>query len=126
MKVPSPKELGIFVRERRREHGWTQLELASRVGVQPLWISQFERGKATAQIGLVMRTLKALNAALSVGDAVPSGGGGIATVVDLDSLVQPNAEEIIIEPDETMEQAIRRTMKEEKNTGAANGKASES
>ena len=92
MKVQSAKELGIFVREQRRERGWTQAELASRAGVQALWISQFECGKPTARIGLVIQTLKALDVTLSVGgQAVPGSNTG-ARSVDLDSIVQPITE----------------------------------
>ena len=46
----------------------TQVQLAEQVGVQALWVSQFERGKATAQIGLVLRTLKTLNIPLHLGE----------------------------------------------------------
>lgn len=90
MNVQSPQELGVLVREERKKRGWTQAVLARRVGVQPLWISEFERGKTTAQIGLVFRTLKALEISISVGESKRkglSGEGGYG--VDLDSLVRP-------------------------------------
>lgn len=94
MNVQSPQELGVLVREERKKRGWTQAALAERVGVRPLWISEFERGKTTAQIGLVLRTLKALDLAISV--AKPGRSGGKGTVVDLDSLVRPP---LIVEED---------------------------
>lgn len=88
MNINSAKDLGALVRSERKRRGWTQKDLASEVGVRPLWISHFERGKTTAQVGLVIRTLRALDLVLSVGDgAGPSGSKG--TVIDLDALVQP-------------------------------------
>lgn len=86
MKVQSPQDLGILVREERKKQGWTQAELADRVGVKPLWISAFERGKTTAQIGLVFRTIKALGMNISVDKAERPGGTG--TVIDLNALIQ--------------------------------------
>lgn len=68
MIINSAKELGTLVRSERRRRDWSQRELAERVGVSPLWISNFERGKSTAHIGLVLRTLKALDVKLRVGE----------------------------------------------------------
>lgn len=68
MIINSAKELGTLVRSERRRRGWSQRELAERVGVSPLWVSNFERGKSTAHIGLVLRTLKALDVKLRVGE----------------------------------------------------------
>ena len=43
-----------------------QAELAKRLGVSAKWLSQFENGKATAQIGLVIRVLHELGFELRV------------------------------------------------------------
>lgn len=65
--------MGAYVREQRRLLGWTQQELADKVGVRRLWVVQFEQGKSSAQLGLALRTLKALgislNAPLRAGDS---------------------------------------------------------
>ena len=117
MKVQSPQDLGILVREERKKQGWTQAELADRVGVKPLWISAFERGKTTAQIGLVFRTIKALGLNLSVGKA--ERPGGVGTVIDLGALVQTRQEvpdEMIVQPGESLDDAMRKTMIEGKGT----------
>ena len=116
MKIQSPQDLGAYVRVERKKRRWTQAELASRAGVKPLWISQFERGKPSAQIGLVMRTLKALGLVISVDDSTRSAGG--ATGVDLDTLVQPLPEEVAVEPGETTDEATRRAMTDEEEKGA--------
>lgn len=91
MMVRSVKDLGALVRDRRNHLGWSQSELASRIGVQRLWVSQFEAGKTTAHIGLVLRTLRALDLELQVGEA-PSAGSGAAGsgLVDLDALLDRN------------------------------------
>ncbi len=60
MNIRSAKEMGALVRSRRQQCNWTQSELAERADVSALWISQLERGKPTAQFGLVLRTLKEL------------------------------------------------------------------
>lgn len=87
VRIQSVQDLGILIRYARLRRKWTQAELASRVGVQPLWISQFERGKTTAQVDLVLRTLKALDLALLVED--PSHTSGKSSDVDLDALLGP-------------------------------------
>ncbi|MGY8643516.1 MAG: helix-turn-helix domain-containing protein [Verrucomicrobiales bacterium] len=105
MNVQSPQELGVLVREERKKRGWTQALLAEHVGVQPLWISEFERGKTTAQIGLVFRTLKALGLTISVGE--PNRSGGKGTVIDLDSLVQTGATDHSLELFEKHGQSLK-------------------
>lgn len=67
--VHSARELGLAIRERRRELGMGQLELATNVGVSRQWISGVERGKPRAEVGLVLRTLRALDLMVWVGTA---------------------------------------------------------
>lgn len=61
MIVRTPADLGLLIRARRRELGLDQQTLAERVGVSRLWLIEFERGKPRAEIGLVLRTLAALD-----------------------------------------------------------------
>ena len=89
MTIHSAKDLGAYVRTHRKKRGWTQRELAFRCGARALWISQFERGKATAQIGLVIQTLKALDLQLWAGSSPEASPRAKGMVVDLDSLVRP-------------------------------------
>ncbi|HEU0288199.1 MAG TPA: helix-turn-helix domain-containing protein, partial [Nocardioidaceae bacterium] len=51
---------------RRRELGLSQAQLAERIGVSRKWVSEFERGKATAELGLVLRLLESLDLQLKV------------------------------------------------------------
>jgi len=91
--IHSAQDLGALIRAQRKKRGWTQKELAAQVGVRPLWISQFERGKSTAQIGLVFRTLKALELYLSASDPKLATGGQTA-LVDLDEIVESNVNRV--------------------------------
>jgi len=88
--VNSITEFGALIRSERKQKGWSQKELASRVGVSPLWISQFERGKPTAHIGLVLRTLKTLDVKLWAGDSPGNRIHPSGSSIDLDEILQPN------------------------------------
>lgn len=89
VQIKTARELGALIREQRTQCNWTQEELASRVGVSRLWIVQVEKGKPTAQIGLVLRTLKELSVALDVSAALPAGWPRAGTsTVDLDQIIQ--------------------------------------
>jgi HTH-type transcriptional regulator/antitoxin HipB len=105
MRIHSAKDLGALVRTQRKTKGWTQIQLADQVGVRPLWISQFERGKITAQIGLVLRALRALDLTLSVGDS--KNASSTATRIDLD--------EMILESSSVREESTSDTPKDRKN-----------
>lgn len=89
MKIRSAKELGALVRSRRQRCGLTQIELAEKADVSALWISQLERGKASAQFGLILQTLKALDLALSIEE--PDEESGRASdeppTINLDDIV---------------------------------------
>ena len=87
MFITSVIELGALARSERKKRNWTQQELAQKVGVKSLWVSQFERGKSTAQVGLVLRTLKTLDIALQVGSVASDKGQSDPAVIDLDSIV---------------------------------------
>ena len=91
MLVRSVKDLGALVRDRRKQLGWSQSVLASKIGVKRLWVSQFEAGKATAHIGLVMRALRALGLELQATEAPTSpSGASDSRLVNLDALLEDN------------------------------------
>lgn len=96
--IHSPKEFGALVRSEREKQQWSQSQLAELAGVSLPWLSQFERGKPTARIGLVMKTLKTLDIKLWAGD-LPKTTGLKATVVDLDELVANQPESMLITED---------------------------
>ena len=66
MKIRTPLELGLIIRDRRRKLGMSQNALAERAGVGRQWLVAVEHGKARAEVGLVLRTLGALDLTLSV------------------------------------------------------------
>lgn len=58
--IDSPAALGLAIRERRKELGLNQTELADVARTSLRLVSELERGKATAQLGGVLRVLAAL------------------------------------------------------------------
>ena len=84
MRIGSPRDLGLYVRDRRRELGLTQAGLAAEARVSRRSLSDLEAGKETAEVGLVLRTLHALNLVLDAQplETIPPGG------VDLDDLLR--------------------------------------
>jgi HTH-type transcriptional regulator/antitoxin HipB len=66
MKIRTPQDIGAIIRERRLSAGLDQAELAQRAGVGRQWLVEVERGKARAEIGLILRTLNALGVDLDI------------------------------------------------------------
>jgi len=64
MRIKAVATLGELVRDQRKQRGWSQGQLAEKVGVSRLWVSQFENGKETVELGLVLKTLRALDLSL--------------------------------------------------------------
>jgi len=77
MRIKTVGTLGELVRDQRKQRGWSQRQLAEKVGVSRLWVGQFENGKETVELGLVLKTLRALDlhleASLRTGN--PFAGG---------------------------------------------------
>jgi HTH-type transcriptional regulator / antitoxin HipB len=84
MEIISLRDLAALAHGRRRELGLSQSEVAARAHVSRQWISEFESGKPSAEIGLVIRLLAALDLYLTVAEALPPSG---AATVDLDALL---------------------------------------
>ena len=66
MKIRSVEELGEAIRTRRKELHYTQAFLAESTGFSVSFISDVERGKATAEIGKTLQLLMILGLDLSV------------------------------------------------------------
>lgn len=82
MKVRTARELGAAVRAARRDQGLTQADLAARIGATRAWVSAFENGKPSAELGLALRTIDALGLVADLVHAGPLHGG-----IDLDDLL---------------------------------------
>jgi HTH-type transcriptional regulator / antitoxin HipB len=66
MEVRNTRELGEYVRDRRRAAALSQIDLATRARVSRRWLSDLEAGKPTAEVGLVFRVISALGLYLDV------------------------------------------------------------
>lgn len=60
MLITTPRDLGAAIKDRRKQLGLGQAELAARVGVSRQWLIQVEGGKAGVATGLVLRLLNTL------------------------------------------------------------------
>lgn len=68
MRVRTPQDIGLTIRDRRIERGLDQAELAQRMGVSRQWLVEIEKGKPRAEIGLVLRALRELDLDVWLGD----------------------------------------------------------
>lgn len=62
MKIPE------FVKQKRREHGLTQVELAEKSGVGLRFLRELEQGKATLRMDKVNQVLEMFSSTLVVGE----------------------------------------------------------
>jgi len=90
MRLRTPTEIGALLRQRRRDLGLSQLELAQRVGVSRQWIVDVERGKPRAELGLVLRALEVLDVRLRIEDLPPPKPrpSSRPNVIDVDAVVR--------------------------------------
>ncbi len=72
MRLSSARDLGLYVRDRRRSLGISQDRLGKEARVSRRWLSDVEAGKPTAEIGLIFSVLHALDLTL---EASPSAIG---------------------------------------------------
>jgi y4mF family transcriptional regulator len=61
MRVKTVGTLGELVRDQRKQRGWSQSQLAEKVNVSRLWVGHLEKGKESVELGLVLKTLRALD-----------------------------------------------------------------
>lgn len=59
-RVTSPAELGALIRSQRKRLGHTQAEAATLCGVGVRFLSELERGKRTAELGLALKVARRL------------------------------------------------------------------
>jgi HTH-type transcriptional regulator / antitoxin HipB len=83
--VNSINDLAAVVRGRRLSVGLSQEQAAARAGVSRQWIGELEQGKPTAELGLVLGLLDALD--LSITLDVRSSEERPASSVDLDDVL---------------------------------------
>ncbi len=88
MRIRSAHDLALHVRDRRRDLGLTQARLAEAAGVSRRWLSALESGKATAEVGLVLKILDALGLIVDIGPPRGRRDG-----VDLDDILREHGRE---------------------------------
>ncbi len=77
MRLRTPIEIGLAIRERRRALGLDQKALADRIGVSRQWVIEMERGKRRAELWLVLRALDALDIVLTTDGPTREASAGI-------------------------------------------------
>ena len=85
MRLTSIADIAATVRGRRMDLGLSQGDLADRAGVSRKWINEFEAGgKATSEMGHVLRVLEALGLGLHTAttDSEPDDSG-----INLDAIL---------------------------------------
>ena len=93
MRMRTPLDLGLVIRDRRRKLGLSQAELARKVGVGRQWIVAIERGKSGAELGLVLRTFSALGLSITseTNNRPPRTADDVTaidvTAIDIDAVV---------------------------------------
>ena len=88
VNIRTPIEFGLVIRDKRKDLGLTQTELARKVGVGRQWVVSIEQGKPRAEIGLVLRALAVLGIKLSIDSSdVPSRSSNENSFVDIDAIV---------------------------------------
>ena len=91
MLTRTPADLGAFIRERRTKLGLDQRSLAQKVGISRKWIVEIEKGKPRAEIGLILRTLKALGVSIELTDGTKPSlkkTSAASLSVDIDNLLK--------------------------------------
>ncbi len=89
-RITSIRDIAAAVRGRRQNLGLSQADVARLAGVSRQWVNEFESGKPTAELRLVIRLLDALRLSLTLDEregssrsSPPSG----SSPVDLDVLL---------------------------------------
>jgi HTH-type transcriptional regulator/antitoxin HipB len=92
MNIVSVKDLAVCIKQARNDRGWTQAQLAEQAGVSRDWVIGLEAGKASVELGLVLRTMKALGLPLSISpqpNANESSGG-----INLDEILKQPSRDV--------------------------------
>ena len=82
--VRSILDLSAAVKGRRLDLGLSQAQLASQIGASRKWLSEFEAGKPTAELSLVLRALDGVGLALHLGE---TGDQQAGDGLDLDAFL---------------------------------------
>jgi HTH-type transcriptional regulator/antitoxin HipB len=89
MQVRTDRDLGVLIRDRRRELGLDQATLAAQAEVSRQWIVGVEKGRPRAEVALLLRTLRVLGIELNatVAGSPASYRALHAGLVDIDAVI---------------------------------------
>jgi HTH-type transcriptional regulator/antitoxin HipB len=87
MRIRTPRELGAVLRDQRSRLALSQVELSEKAGVSRKWVVEMERGKARAELTLVLRVLDALGLVLNIDRGISQGKKSRAGGVDINAIV---------------------------------------
>ncbi|WGW13275.1 helix-turn-helix domain-containing protein [Saxibacter everestensis] len=62
----TPRDAGMLLRRLREDAGWSQAVLAERAGVSKRWLVNFENGKPSVDMSMVMDCFAVLGAGFEV------------------------------------------------------------
>jgi HTH-type transcriptional regulator/antitoxin HipB len=88
MRVRTSRELGAILRDRRKRQTLSQIELSEKAGVSRKWVVEMEKGKARAELALVLRVLDALDLVLKIDPGSRSGKKRRTTGIDINAIVE--------------------------------------
>ncbi len=78
--------LGAAVKARRLELGWSQAKLADHLRVQRQWVIRLEAGADGAEIGTVLKALRALGLSIVIGNEQGDASKQAAPTSNLDDV----------------------------------------
>lgn len=87
-----PSDIGTLVRATRVTRGLNQQELADKLGVSRWWVIEFEGGKPTARLDIVLRALAELEISLTasvdgeIGEPTDNRPPAPASPIDIDAI----------------------------------------
>jgi y4mF family transcriptional regulator len=119
MLLRRPHELAGLFRDGRARSGWSQSDLAKRVGVSRQWVSLVETGKTSVEFDLVMGALQVLGYHLYVEPAEPSAGDEAvrSDQVELPTHVPSGRTPLTRRGERLGKQRTRRRLKDPEGTG---------
>lgn len=81
------RTIGASVRAHRRAAGFTQEDLADKLGVSTQWVSEVERGNGTASLDFLYKLAEVLDTSVSelvrTGEDIPAGNDDVREIVAL-------------------------------------------
>jgi HTH-type transcriptional regulator/antitoxin HipB len=89
MIIRTPVDLGALIKDRRKKLGLDQRAVAKKAGTSRQWVVAVEQGKPRAAIGLILRTLQALDIALVASEGKVDDAGTVDINRIISSLRKP-------------------------------------